>query len=94
MPTVSKDRRCLKPELYSHYIPPAVTIGTVFPTSTTGTEFIGEIVAPISVKWAAIALGGAMIGNPLLMAWPYGSTIVTSTRWATDYNQPECVLEF
>jgi len=66
----------------------AVTIGTVFPTSTTGTEFIGEVVAPISVKWFALALGGAMIGNPLLMAWPSGSKIVTSTRWATSYDLP------
>ena len=67
----------------THVLSLDVKIGLVFPTSTTGTEFIGEIVAPIAIKWAGIALGGAMIGNPLLVAWPNGNTIVTSTRWAT-----------
>jgi cellobiose dehydrogenase (acceptor) len=60
-----------------------VQIGTVFPTSTTGDEFIGEFISPISVKWVALALGGAMNGNPLLVAWPNGNNIVTTTRWAT-----------
>jgi cellobiose dehydrogenase (acceptor) len=61
----------------------SVQIGQVFPTSTTGSEFIAEVVAPISIKWAGLALGGAMNGNPLVMAWPNGNTIVTSVRWAT-----------
>lgn len=67
----------------SHFLSLGAVIGMVFPTSTTGTEFIGEVVAPIAIKWAGIALGGAMIGNPLLVAWPNGNSIVTSTRWAT-----------
>lgn len=60
-----------------------VTYGFVFPTSTTGTEFIGEIVAPIAAKWVGLALGGAMAGDLLLVAWPNGNSIVKSSRYTT-----------
>jgi cellobiose dehydrogenase (acceptor) len=58
-------------------------LGFVFPTSTTGTEFVGEFVAPISKKWAGISLAGGMVNAPLIMAWPNGNSFVFSTRWAT-----------
>jgi hypothetical protein len=60
-----------------------VSYGFVFPESTTGDEFIGEILAPIDAQWIGIALGGAMAGDLLLVAWPNGNSIVSSTRFAT-----------
>ncbi|KAI0036403.1 cellobiose dehydrogenase [Vararia minispora EC-137] len=69
-----------------------VTYGAVFPPLATSganpNDFIGEIVAPLAAKWVGLALGGAMIGDLLLVAWPNGNEIVYSSRWATDYIQP------
>nr|AGE45679.1 cellobiose dehydrogenase [Phlebia lindtneri]AGE97206.1 cellobiose dehydrogenase [Phlebia lindtneri] len=69
-----------------------VTYGFTFPplaiSGSNPTEFIGEIVAPAAAKWAGIALGGAMLQDLLLVAWPNGNQIVYSTRFATDYVQP------
>ncbi|KAK7037807.1 substrate-specific activator of APC-dependent proteolysis [Paramarasmius palmivorus] len=66
-----------------------VTYGYIFPPSEAGsTEFIGEIVAPIDVKWAGVSPGGAMIRNLLLVAWANDGKIVRSNRYATDYTQP------
>ncbi|KAI0051610.1 hypothetical protein FA95DRAFT_1602622 [Auriscalpium vulgare] len=69
-----------------------VTYGAVFPplvsSGAQSTEFIGEIVAPLAAKWIGLALGGAMLDNLLLVAWPNGNSIVYSTRYATDYVQP------
>lgn len=65
----------------------SVTYGFVFPPLATSgaqsTEFIGEIVAPLAAKWVGVALGGAMNGDLLLMAWPNGNDIVFSTRFST-----------
>ena len=64
-----------------------VTYGVTFPPLATSgsqsTEFIGEIVAPIDASWIGVALGGAMNGDLLLVAWPNGNQIVASTRFAT-----------
>ncbi|EIM84175.1 uncharacterized protein STEHIDRAFT_62168 [Stereum hirsutum FP-91666 SS1] len=68
-----------------------VTYGIVLPPTTEtseATEFIGEIVAPVAAQWVGIALGGAMLDNLLLVAWPNDGDIVSSTRYATDYVQP------
>ncbi|KAF5354114.1 hypothetical protein D9756_007316 [Leucocoprinus leucothites] len=69
-----------------------VTYGYVFPpldsTGSLASEFIGEIVAPISTKWAGVSPGGAMLQNLLLVAWADGNSIVRSARIATDYVQP------
>ncbi|EIN05508.1 cellobiose dehydrogenase [Punctularia strigosozonata HHB-11173 SS5] len=65
-----------------------VSYGFVFPESTTGDEFIGEILAPVDAKWIGLALGGAMAGDLLLVAWPNGNSIVSSTRYTTGYVQP------
>ncbi|EEB95604.1 hypothetical protein MPER_05398 [Moniliophthora perniciosa FA553] len=66
-----------------------VTYGYVFPPVEAGsTEFIGEIVAPIDVKWAGVSPGGGMIRNLLLVAWANEGKIVRSNRYATDYTQP------
>ena len=60
-----------------------VTYGIVLPAASTSTEFIGEIVAPVAAKWVGLALGGAMIGDLLVVAWPNNGEIVASTRYAT-----------
>ncbi|KAI0338409.1 cellobiose dehydrogenase [Trametopsis cervina] len=69
-----------------------VTYGLTFPPLVTSgaqsTEFIGEVVAPVAAKWVGIALGGAMLQDLLLVAWPNAGSIVSSTRMATDYVQP------
>jgi cellobiose dehydrogenase (acceptor) len=58
-------------------------LGFLFPTSTTGTEFIGEFIVPISQQWAGISLGGGQPNNPLIMSWPYNGQIVFTTRFST-----------
>ncbi|KAH7102802.1 cellobiose dehydrogenase, partial [Auriculariales sp. MPI-PUGE-AT-0066] len=65
-----------------------ISIRMVMPSSTTATEFIGVIQAPIAVKWVGWALGGQMIGNPLITAWPNNGSIVFNNLRATDYTQP------
>nr|AAC32197.1 cellobiose dehydrogenase [Trametes cinnabarina] len=66
-----------------------VSYGIVLPQATTSSEFIGEIVAPLDAKWIGLALGGAMIGDLLIVAWPNGNEIVSSTRYATAYQLPD-----
>lgn len=64
-----------------------VTYGVVFPpiptSGATPTEFIGEIVAPLTAEWIGLSLGGAMLDDLLLVAWPNGNNIVYSTRYTT-----------
>lgn len=64
-----------------------MTFGYVFPPLGTGgalpTEFIGEIVAPIAVKWAGAVPGGSMLHNLLLMAWPNANAVIHTVRIAT-----------
>jgi cellobiose dehydrogenase (acceptor) len=62
---------------------PDVHVGFIFPSSTTGTEFVGELIVPISKGWAGISIGGGMTSNPLIMAWVNNNKIVYSTRYAT-----------
>ena len=61
----------------------SVTYGITLPAASTSSEFIGEIVAPVDAKWIGLALGGAMIGDLLIVAWPNAGKIVASTRYAT-----------
>ncbi|CAE7204138.1 unnamed protein product [Rhizoctonia solani] len=65
-----------------------IRLSTAFPSSTSPTEFVGEIVAPITSKWVGWSLGGGMNNNLLLVAWPNGNSIVSSTRMSTGYTQP------
>ncbi|KAJ3564506.1 hypothetical protein NP233_g8247 [Leucocoprinus birnbaumii] len=64
-----------------------ITFGYVFPpldsTGSLANEFIGEIVAPISTKWAGASPIGSMLQALLLVAWPNGNNIVSSARFAT-----------
>ncbi|TFK65977.1 cellobiose dehydrogenase [Pluteus cervinus] len=68
-----------------------VTFGYVFPLVVGGappTEFIGEIVAPVDVKWVGAVPGGAMVHNLLLVAWPWQGSVVQSVRIATAMTGP------
>ncbi|KIJ62247.1 iron reductase domain protein [Hydnomerulius pinastri MD-312] len=66
-----------------------VTIGLVFPEgSDSNDEFIGEIVSPLTNQWVGVCLGGTMLDNLLLVAWPYEDTVVYSPRYATSYSLP------
>ncbi|KAF8657601.1 hypothetical protein AX16_002182 [Volvariella volvacea WC 439] len=69
-----------------------VTFGYVLPPNNADgsppTEYIGQIVAPINVRWVGVAPGGNMLHNLLLVAWPNGNNIVRSLRMATDYVLP------
>ena len=64
-----------------------VTYGLTFPPLATSgaqsNEFIGEISAPIDALWVGFSVGGAMLDNLLLVAWPWNGQLVTSTRYAT-----------
>ncbi|KAI0646211.1 cellobiose dehydrogenase [Trametes meyenii] len=66
-----------------------VSYGIVLPQASTSSEFIGEIVAPIDAQWIGLALAGAMIGDLLLVAWPYDNKIVSTPRYATGYTLPD-----
>jgi hypothetical protein len=39
--------------------------------------------APLAVGWAGFATGGCMLRSPLIVAWPNGTSVVSTTRWAT-----------
>ncbi|KAG8745775.1 hypothetical protein FRC10_007036 [Ceratobasidium sp. 414] len=71
-----------------------IRLSTAFPSSTTPTEFVGEIVAPIAAKWVGWSLGGGMNNNLLLVAWPNGNSIVSSTRYTTGYTQPTVITGY
>lgn len=45
---------------FQSYIDPvhSVRYSIAFPASTTSTEFVGEIIAPIANKWVGLSLGG------------------------------------
>ncbi|KAH7926555.1 cytochrome domain of cellobiose dehydrogenase Hp3 Ph 7.5 [Leucogyrophana mollusca] len=66
-----------------------VTYGLVFPPlSQKSTEFIGEIVATSDAKWIGLALSGSMLGDLLVVGWPNGNDIVSTTRFASTYGSP------
>ncbi|CEL59822.1 Cellobiose dehydrogenase OS=Phanerochaete chrysosporium GN=CDH-1 PE=1 SV=1 [Rhizoctonia solani AG-1 IB] len=78
---------------FESYVNPVngIRYSIAFPSSTSPTEFVGEIAAPISSKWVGWSLGPGMNGNLLLVAWPNGNSIVGSARMATGYTMPTVV---
>jgi cellobiose dehydrogenase (acceptor) len=56
--------------------------GVALPESPT-TDFIGQIVAPITEGWAGGSMGQSMTGNLLIVAWPNGDEVMSSFRLAT-----------
>ncbi|KAH7010158.1 hypothetical protein EDB80DRAFT_892215 [Ilyonectria destructans] len=53
------------------------------------TDFIGQISAPITEGYAALALRTSMASSLLIVAWPNGETVVFSLREATGYTNPD-----
>ncbi|KAM0324678.1 hypothetical protein ACHAQA_008071 [Verticillium albo-atrum] len=58
---------------------------------TASADFIGQITAPISDGYASVSLGGGMVGQLLVVAWPEGDSVITSMRKASGYSNPDVV---
>lgn len=79
---------------FQSYVDPVhgIRLSIAFPPTSAGsTEFVGEIVAPINAKYVGWSLGGGMNNNLLLVAWPNGNSIVSSTRFTTGYTLPPVI---
>ncbi|KAI0318929.1 hypothetical protein OF83DRAFT_1112956 [Amylostereum chailletii] len=81
---------------FQGYTDPAapLTIGLVFPPLSTGTtpnatEFIAQIVAPITNGWSGLSVGGTMENSLLFTLWPNGDDVILGTRWTDAYVLPE-----
>lgn len=57
---------------------------------TIDTDFIGQLVVPISKTgaWGALSLGGGMLNHLLLVAWANGEEVVSTFRIAGAYANP------
>ncbi|KAH8705730.1 cellobiose dehydrogenase [Talaromyces proteolyticus] len=73
-----------------------MTFGIALPKdalTTDATEFIGYLQCSstnsTSTGWCGISMGSTMVGNLLLMAYPYNGTILTTFRWANGYVLPD-----
>ncbi|KAK4148961.1 hypothetical protein C8A00DRAFT_19294 [Chaetomidium leptoderma] len=61
--------------------------GLVMPQQPTA-DFIAQLVSPLTDGggWGGVSLGAHMTGPLLIVTWPDGDTVMTSTRVATDYT--------
>lgn len=52
---------------------------------TPGTDFIGQIVAPVNSTggWAGVSMSSSMTDSLLMVAWPNGDEVISSFRKAT-----------
>ncbi|KAK2016092.1 GMC oxidoreductase [Colletotrichum eremochloae] len=62
---------------------------------TIGTDFIGQMVVPISEKgnWGGVSLKGGMLNGLLFVAWADGKDIRTSFRIVSAYANPSVYTE-
>ncbi|KAK3396959.1 hypothetical protein B0T20DRAFT_355910 [Sordaria brevicollis] len=77
---------------YSEYISPEkIAYRFAIPENATAGNFdvLLQIVAPKTVGWAGLAWGGVMVNNPLLVAWPYQSSVIASSRKASARTYPQ-----
>ncbi|KAL0471185.1 hypothetical protein QR685DRAFT_442051 [Neurospora intermedia] len=77
---------------YSEFISPEkIAYRFAIPDNATAGNFdiLLQIVAPKTVGWAGLAWGGTMVNNPLLVSWPYQSTIIVSSRKASARTYPQ-----
>ncbi|OLN96707.1 Cellobiose dehydrogenase 1 [Colletotrichum chlorophyti] len=84
-PQTGIDFQRYKPDNYGY------SFGIAVP-ETIGTDFIGQMVVPISEKgnWGAVSLRGGMLNGLLFVAWADGKeTIRTSFRLGTAYANPD-----
>ncbi|KAK0381092.1 hypothetical protein CLIM01_01556 [Colletotrichum limetticola] len=77
---------------FQRYLPSAYpySFGIAVP-ETIGTDFIGQMVVPISTKgnWGAVSLKGGMLNGLLFVAWADGEDIKTSFRMGSAYANPD-----
>lgn len=64
------------------------SFGVALPEDDSTTDFIGQIVTPVTEGWGGVSLGGSMSGHLLVVAWPNGEEIVGSLREAASYATP------
>jgi len=66
------------------------SLGYALPENPTTTDFIAQLVAPITNDggWAGFPLGQSMTGNLLIAAWPHDGQIISTLRQATGYTNP------
>ncbi|KAH7117391.1 hypothetical protein EDB81DRAFT_952865 [Dactylonectria macrodidyma] len=57
--------------------------------SDASTDFMGQISAPITEGYAALALRTSMASSLFIVAWPNGESVVSSLREATGYTNPD-----
>lgn len=64
--------------------------GIAMPQSSPSTDFIGQLIAPISngTGWIGLALSPGKSSNLMIAAWPNDQNIVSSFRDATNYVDP------
>ncbi|KAJ5857752.1 hypothetical protein N7455_008646 [Penicillium solitum] len=72
------------------------TFGIALPSdalTTDASEFIGYLLCSsqntTSTGWCGVSLGGTMTNSLLLLAYPYGGSILTSFRYTTGYHMPD-----
>lgn len=58
-----------------------ITVGFVLPEDDTSTEYIVQMVAPVTYGYTGISMGGTMANSLLFVMWPNDNEIVFSTRW-------------
>ncbi|KAK2051723.1 GMC oxidoreductase [Colletotrichum caudatum] len=82
-PQTGIDFQRYKPESYPF------SFGIAVP-ETIGTDFIGQMVVPISEtgNWGSVSLDGGMLNSLLFVAWADGKDIRTSFRIASAYANP------
>ncbi|KAM7185807.1 hypothetical protein V8F33_012197 [Rhypophila sp. PSN 637] len=69
---------------------PSVTVGLALPSNaltTDATEFIGMITCQ-GKGWCGVSMGGGMNENLLLLVYPQDGAVLTSLRWAENYQLP------
>ena len=54
----------------------------IWDTSAAPFPILMSFVAPINITWAAFAAGACMLRSPLIVAWPNGTNVVVTSRWA------------
>ncbi|KAK5662691.1 hypothetical protein OQA88_8607 [Cercophora sp. LCS_1] len=73
---------------------PGLTFGMTLPANgltTDATEFLGLLTCSTKTAgagWCGLSLGGGMVNNLLLVAYPYNNQVLTSFKWATTYGPP------
>ncbi|KAI9051554.1 hypothetical protein LZ554_004600 [Drepanopeziza brunnea f. sp. 'monogermtubi'] len=61
--------------------------GMAVPT-TVGSDFIGQMIAPITAGYAGLTLTGKMVGSLLVVAWPNAGEVIASFRETSGYSSP------